>query len=119
MDAIHVTREKVGEIEIFHISGKLDVNTTSELEKNLQDAIHSGSTKLILDLKELEYISSAGIKVFLKVHKKLDSMKGDVVITSINKKIREIFSVSGLDNYFVLTDNENEAIKALNNKRVS
>ncbi len=114
MDSVNFTRERVGDVEICRISGKLDANTASEVEKNLQNAINSGNKKLVLDLQGLDYISSAGIRVLLQTNKKMESFKGEMIITSLNKKVLEIFTISGLNHFFVLTDSVNGAIKKLN-----
>jgi anti-anti-sigma factor len=114
MDSINFSREQIGDIEICRISGKLDANTASEVEKNLQDAINSGNKKLVLDLQGLDYLSSAGIRVLLQAYKRMESSKGEMVLTSLNEKVLEIFAIAGLDHFFVLTDNEEEAINKMN-----
>lgn len=118
MDSIIITRETVEDVEICRISGKLDANTASEVEKKLQDAIDSGNKKLILDLQGLEYLSSAGMRVLLQAFKKMEATKGEMVLTSLNEKVLEIFAIAGLDHFFVLTNTEDEAIKKMKKENI-
>lgn len=113
MESISFNREQVGDIEICRISGKLDANTASEVEKKLQDAINSGHKKLVLDLQGLDYLSSAGMRVLLQTYRKIEASHGEMVLTSLNEKVLEIFAIAGLDHFFVLTSTEDEAIKKM------
>lgn len=75
------------------LEGRLDTNTSPQLEKELKDEI-DGVASLTFDFKALEYISSAGLRVLLsaqKIMNKQDSMK----ITNVNSEIMEIFEVTG------------------------
>lgn len=75
------------------ISGRLDTTTAPELEAVVLDVI--GSVKdLTFDFKNLEYISSAGLRVLLMAVKRIDS-NGSMVITNCNDEIMEIFEVTG------------------------
>jgi anti-anti-sigma factor len=118
MDSINFSRETIGDVEICRISGKLDANTASEVEKNLQDAINSGNKKLILDLQGLDYLSSAGMRVLLQAFKRMEASKGEMVLTSLNEKILEIFAIAGLDHFFVLTHTEDEALKKMKKENI-
>lgn len=116
MDSISFNRERVGDVEICHISGKLDSNTASVVEKNLRDAINSGNKKIVLDLRGLEYLSSAGMRVLLQANKRIEASHGEMVLSALNGKVLEIFAIAGLDHFFVLSDNEDEAINKMKNK---
>ena len=117
MDSINFNIERVGDVRICRISGKLDANTASEVEKKLQDTINSGNKKLILDLQGLDYLSSAGLRVLLQAFKKMEASQGEMVLTSLNDKVMEIFAIAGLDHFFVLTETEDEAMKKVNREK--
>lgn len=74
------------------ISGRLDTTTAPNLENAIND-LPDDTKKIIFDMKELEYISSAGIRVILKAHKK---MNGAIKITSANEIVKEVFEMTGL-----------------------
>lgn len=76
------------------VSGRLDTLTAPELEKGIQPALNEAQT-LILDLGELEYISSAGLRVILSLRHSMDT-KGGLTLKNVSESIMEIFEVTGL-----------------------
>ena len=75
------------------IAGRLDTTTAPELEASLKESFE-GVTKLILDFAELEYLSSAGLRVLLASQKVMNK-QGEMVIRNVNETINEIFDVTG------------------------
>ncbi len=75
------------------LSGRLDTVTAPELEAALDTAL-SGATELCLDFTDLEYISSAGLRVLLKAQKIMNT-KGTMKITGVNETIMEVFDITG------------------------
>lgn len=73
--------------------GEVDSMNTPELEEKLLKEI-DGVTELIFDLKQLEYISSAGLRVLLTMQKTMKS-QGSMVIKNTNEEVMEIFKVTG------------------------
>ena len=73
--------------------GRLDTTTASELEKELGASLN-GVKELIIDLKELSYISSAGLRVILKAQKQMNA-QGSMKITGANDLIMEVFEITG------------------------
>lgn len=80
------------------IKGRLDTVTAPDLEKELiLDSVDS----LVLDFKELEYISSAGLRVLL-ASQKVMAKKSGMVIINANKEIKEIFELTGFDSILTI-----------------
>ncbi len=75
------------------LSGRLDTVTAPDLEAAL-DASLSGATELCFDFTDLEYISSAGLRVLLKAQKIMNT-KGKMTITGVNETIMEVFDITG------------------------
>ena len=75
------------------IVGRLDTTTAPDLEASLKESFE-GVTKLILDFAELEYLSSAGLRVLLASQKVMNK-QGEMVIRNVNETINEIFEVTG------------------------
>ncbi len=78
---------------VFALAGRLDTMTAPELEKELKDTI-SGVTELTLDFDNLEYISSAGLRVLLSAQK-IMAKQGKMKVIAVNDTIMEIFEVTG------------------------
>ncbi len=75
------------------VSGRLDTTTAPELEKVIKESLN-GITSLIFDFENLEYISSAGLRVLLSAQKIMNG-KGSMKIVHVNEMISEIFEVTG------------------------
>ena len=75
------------------VSGRLDTQTAPELEKEL-DSILSGRKELTFDMTNLEYVSSAGLRVILKAQKAMNA-QGSMKLTGVNDSIMEVFDITG------------------------
>ncbi len=76
------------------LSGRLDSSTSSQLETTINESINQ-IDYLILDMKDLDYISSAGIRVLISTQKKLNESQ-KFVIKNVCEEIQEIFDITGL-----------------------
>ena len=94
------------------VQGFLDAHTVPEMEKVIQDLIHDGKYKIIVDFKELSYISSAGLGVFMSVIGDVKSNDGDIVLMEMPPKIYKVFDLLGFTEIFTIVDNEEAAIHA-------
>ena len=75
------------------LSGRLDTTTAPQLEKEVDEVI-PGADDLIFDFKNLEYISSAGLRVILKSQKAMNQ-KGSMKIKNVNEDIMEVLDITG------------------------
>lgn len=75
------------------LSGRLDTVTAPELEAELE-ASTEGVTELILDFADLDYISSAGLRVLLAAQKRMNK-QGSMIVRNVNADIKEVFEITG------------------------
>ena len=75
------------------VSGRLDTTTAPELEKALDSSLE-GTKELVFDMANLEYISSAGLRVILKAQKAMNA-QGSMNLTGVNYSIMEVFDITG------------------------
>ena len=75
------------------VSGRLDTQTAPELENELE-AVLPGIKELSFDMTNLEYVSSAGLRVILKAQKAMN-MQGSMKLTGVNDSIMEVFDITG------------------------
>lgn len=90
-----MTIEKTTENEkvTLTVSGRLDTTTAPELEAALDEVLEN-TKELIFNLENLEYISSAGLRVILKAQKSMNT-KGSMKLTGVNDNIMEVFDITG------------------------
>ena len=82
-----------GEEVTLIVSGRLDTQTAPELETEL-DAVLAGIKELTFDMTDLEYVSSAGLRVILKAQKAMNT-QGSMKLTGVNDSIMEVFDITG------------------------
>ena len=80
----------------LEIEGRLDTVSSTELEKKILEI--SDCDSLIIDCSKLEYISSAGLRIFLTTHKAF-SKKGGMVVKNVKKEVLEILDVTGFTDF--------------------
>ncbi len=96
-----VKKEQDGKRLTVYIEGKLDAVTSLQFEEELGEL--TGVEELILDLKELIYTSSAGLRVMLNAQKIMDD-QGDMVIRNANEDVMDIFKETGFDKILDIED---------------
>lgn len=84
----------------FAIEGRLDTTTAPQLEGEIKGAL-TGVTELVLDFSQLEYLSSAGLRVILAAQKIMNK-QGRMVIRHVNETILEVFEVTGFSDILTI-----------------
>lgn len=110
---MEVTQKQQNGITILGLKGRLDSNTSDDFEKKLLGLIQAGETRLVLDFKDLDYISSAGLRVLLKAAKELKRNNGQLSFCALKEYIREIFELSGFVSFFPIHPTLEESLSAL------
>ena len=109
---MEIRDKKEGDIVILEPIGRIDINTSSEFENKIVEVMDSGVTRFVVDLKEIDYISSAGLRVFLMAIKKLKSLGGSFIICSMSDHIKEVFDISGFTPIFTITADQASGLTA-------
>ena len=107
---MEIKKTKINQVEVFEITGRIDASNASEFEKVLTQSIETGTTKMIANLSNLEYISSSGLRAFLCIAKRLGKT-GFIYLCSLKPQISEIFNISGFNNIFEIFENKEAALK--------
>ena len=88
---MNIEKKSSGTSLTVTVSGRLDTLTAPALEQELKTSL-DGVTQLVLDFKDLEYISSAGLRVLLGAHK---AMKGNLIVKNATQTLMEVFDITG------------------------
>ena len=97
---LNITTEKNGNELTFKLNGRLDTVTAPELETPVRNDL-ADVTNLIFDLSELEYISSAGLRVLLLAQKTMNK-QGKMIVKNVSEEINEIFEVTGFSDILTI-----------------
>lgn len=101
------------EVLILTVEGEVDTNTASILESSLSQEFDKGARRLILELSQMDYVSSVGLRVLLAHLKKLKTSQGRLVLTGLNDEVQEIFDMAGFSALFEISPDLEAAKQAL------
>jgi len=87
--------EEKGEVVVVHIEGRLDAASSPQLEKQINGVIDAGHFKVILDCTNLDYLSSAGMRLMLSVFKKLKGVEGKLVACNLKDEVMNVIKMAG------------------------
>ena len=97
---MQIATEKENSKLTLTVSGRIDTVTAPELEKYALEHME-GITEMVLDLADLEYVSSAGLRALLQIHKKM-SKQGKLKFLNIMPYVKEIFDMVGFSRIFTI-----------------
>ena len=109
-----INQESDGNIVILSLKGRLDTMHFPLVDKELTSLIENNHMEIILDCKDLEYISSSGLRVMLKGLKQMETIKGRLTICNLQPQITQIFKISGFDHLFEIYPELNQALASFN-----
>jgi anti-sigma B factor antagonist len=100
------------DILTVRLEGSLDAKTAPEAREQLQQFLATNS-KLILDFRNVDYLSSAGLRLLLLLHRELVARKGKLVLLGVSEDIRTVMSHTGFLSFFTLVESTVEAVQAV------
>lgn len=106
-------QQQSGEVLVVRLTGRLDSSAAPGAEQEFAGLLGGGTPHIAIDLSDLEYISSAGLRVLLIVAKKVQQAKGKIALCGLTPNVREIFSISGFDAIFSIQPDAAAAIAAV------
>ena len=109
---MEISISESGDVRILSFQGNLDTGTSPEAESQINGLIAAGTQKLLVNFEQLEYISSAGLRVLLATAKKLKPSGGNLKICCLNQTVQEVFDISGFSTILSVTSTEEEALGA-------
>ena len=103
---MQISVKTTNEVKVLAFEGRLDTQTSPDAQQQLTQLIEAGSTKILVNLEKLDYISSSGLRVLLVVAKKLKANAGELRICSLNAVVKEVFDISGFDKILPVSASE-------------
>ncbi len=114
MSGFDISRSDKNEVSVLHLSGFLDAHTVNRFENALQDLLKEERYKITVNLKDLDYISSAGLGVFMGFIEEIREKGGDIKISNLSPKVYKVFDLLGFPALFDICEDEQEALNKFN-----
>ncbi|MBI2569569.1 MAG: STAS domain-containing protein [Candidatus Schekmanbacteria bacterium] len=99
-------------VTVLRVAGFVDAHTAPDFERQLVRLIESGRTRVVLDLAGLEYMSSAGLGVFMAVVEDLRGNGGDLRVASLRENVRSVYELLGFHTVFMTFEGVDEAVRS-------
>jgi len=106
--------EIIDDIIVIRFAGNLDTGTSPDAESAVNRELENQPRKMIFDLSKTEFVSSAGLRVFLATAKKLAANGGVLKLCAANNIVKDILEISGFDTFLEVKDSLDKAIKDFN-----
>jgi anti-sigma B factor antagonist len=111
---VTINTNSEGGIFVITIDGEIDASSSIQLDDVLNDAVNSTNTKIIVDAKQLSYISSAGLGVFMSYLEDIKARNVRLAIFGLNEKVSNVFEILGLDQLLNIVDKKADATALVN-----
>lgn len=93
-----------GNVAQLNVFGRLDAVTSIDLQASLEEVVQDKNvTKLVLDFNDVEYISSAGLRVILNMQKIINSANHSMNLINVNDDVMSVFKITGFDEFLSIT----------------
>ena len=99
-----ITKTVENQETVISLSGRLDSNTSADFQKELEPVWEAGDTDIVINMEELNYISSAGLRILLLAEKKCKANKRHLTIKGANQSICEIFDITGFSGILTIVE---------------
>ena len=97
---MNVEMRELKHVSVVKVSGRVDSSTAPELEKSLQSLMDTDRNQIVLDLQDTDYMSSAGLRVLVAVHKTTKKNGGGLCLAQPSERVKEVLDLAGLTPVF-------------------
>jgi stage II sporulation protein AA (anti-sigma F factor antagonist) len=109
---MQISEVKVEQALVVGLKGRLDQATSKSVEDHLLKHIDAGERRIVLDLSELEFVSSIGLRVFMLVTKRLKVAKGTIAFCALTPPIAQVFEIAGFLSLMPVFPTRDDAVNA-------
>ena len=109
MSGFDVNRNDQDKVSILNLTGFLDAHTAPKFEDELLNLIKENRYQIIVNLRDLDYISSAGLGVFMGFIEEIREKGGDIKLSNISQKVFKVFDLLGFHALYEIYEKEEEA----------
>jgi anti-sigma B factor antagonist len=112
-DSMDVTTEHFKRCALVKATGRIDSQTAPELEQTFEDLMESGHYKIVFDMSEVDFVSSAGLRVIIDTQKKCRKFdRGELILAAVPERIYEALDLAGFVPLFTI---RNDVLHAIGN----
>ena len=107
---MEITLTEMKRLDLLEVSGRIDSSNAGDFEGAISNQMEAGTINFVIDLAEVTYMSSAGMRVLLERMKQIDKSGGKLVLAAPSARVREVIDLAGLETVFAIYDEQVEAV---------
>ena len=113
---MEITHKRLNRVDLLTLTGRLDAMHAPQLKQEIDRLFEQGRYRIVLDLSDLEYVASPGLRVLIEARKRARDWKitdlegGDVRISNLPPRIKEVFDLTGFTSLFEIFPDTTEAV---------
>lgn len=107
---MNITEREENGITIFILNGRVDSEGAVDLDLALQTATVEGHYRLVLEMSQVRYINSAGLRTLADILTQSQAQDGDLKLVNLNPKVQRVFQIIGFDKFFSVYETVDEAV---------
>jgi len=107
---MEISTQEQKHVSVMSVSGRVDSATAPDLESSLKKLVESDKTQIVLDLKDVEYMSSAGLRAMVSTLKAVKRVNGDLRLANPSPRVEEVLRLAGLTSIFSIHPTQDEAV---------
>lgn len=105
-----IAEQKINDVIVFSLKGRIDSAGAATMDQVLQEAVANAQHKMVLNMAEVTYINSAGLRALADILTRNRSQNGDLRLVALNPKVERVFKIIGFDKFFALYPTIDEAL---------
>lgn len=114
MPMLQIEKTRESRFDFLILKGEVDASNSVILDKGIKEAIEFGAKYLLVDCSELDYISSAGLGVFMSYLEDFTEKEIYFCLFGLSRQVFEVFKILGLDQLIPIVEDKNDAIERAN-----
>ena len=111
---VQIDTIKENDFTILNINGEVDASSSIQLDESLGAIVSNGDPKILIDCGSLNYISSAGLGVFMSYIEDVKTKNIKMALFGLNDKVMNVFEILGLDQLLTIVNTKKEALSRIN-----
>jgi anti-sigma B factor antagonist len=109
---MQISTHEQGAVAVVAVNGRVDSATAPDLESALKKLVETEKTQIVLDLMDVEYMSSAGLRAMVSTLKTVKRVNGDLRVANPSPRVDEVLRLAGLTSIFSIYRSRDEAVQS-------
>jgi len=109
---MNITEREQNGVTIYSVEGRVDSEGAVDLDLTLQAATADGKHKMVLEMAEVRYINSAGLRTLADILTQNQKAGGDLKLVNLHPKVQRVFQIIGFERFFNIYESVDEAVAA-------